>query len=200
MKEFDVVFYNPELAFANFIGEFESKSGSPPVTQVRYRISDVYAKRNGSWIQVGSHTVIDPAWRAEQMALPAPVSPQMRQRILAEREKVWRAFFANDRATLERLIPEETIAIDDGSEEWSNRASILAGAKSFADSGSKLVRLEFPKTELQVYGNTVIVYTTYIYEIEANGKRNTRSGRGTEIFVRRGDDLVNTGWHLDSGK
>jgi hypothetical protein len=66
--------------------------------------------------------------------------------------------------------------------------------------GAKLLRLEFPKTELQVYGNTVIVYTTYLYEIEANGKRETRSGRGTEMFVRRGDDLVNVGWHLDSGK
>jgi hypothetical protein len=62
------------------------------------------------------------------------------------------------------------------------------------------VKLEFPKTELQIYGNTIILYTTYLYEIEANGKHETKSGRGTEMFVRRGDDLVNVGWHLDSGK
>ena len=61
------------------------------------------------------------------------------------------------------------------------------------------MRLEFPKTEIQVYGNTVLVYTTYVYEIEMNGKRNTSSGRATEMFVRRGDDLVNVGWHMDSG-
>jgi hypothetical protein len=51
---------------------------------------------------------------------------------------------------------------------------------------------------MQIYGNTIIIYTTYVYEIENNGKRTTSTGRGTEIFVRRGDDLVNTGWHLDS--
>jgi len=144
--------------------------------------------------------VIDPAWRSEQMATPATVTPEIRQRILAAREAVWRAWFANDRAALEKMIPAEAIAIDDGSSEWSNRAAILAGAKTFADSGGKLVRLEFPRTEIQVYGNTVIVYTAYLYEIEANGQRTTRTGRGTEMFVRRGDDLVNVGWHLDSAK
>lgn len=197
IKDFDVMFYGLELAVASFIGEFDNKSG---VTTNRLRIMDVYAKRSGNWIQVGSHTVVDPAWRLEQMSRPMTVTPQIRQRILTAREAVWRAWFNNDRAALEKLIPEETIAIDDGSAEWSNRAAILAGAKGFADSGMKLVRLEFPKTELQVYGNTVIVYTTYVYELEANGTRTEKSGRGTEIFVRRGDDLVNVGWHLDAVK
>jgi len=50
------------------------------------------------------------------------------------------------------LIPEEAIAIDDASEQWFHRTAILAGAKSFADSGAKLVKLEFPRTEMQVYG------------------------------------------------
>ena len=199
MKDFDVMFYGPELAVANFIGEFERKSATAPVTTNRFHIMDVYAKRQGNWIQVASHTVVDPAWRLEQMSKPTSISPQMRQRILAAREAVWKAWFANDRPTLEKLIPEEAIAIDGGSANWSNRTAILDGARSFAGSGAKLVRLEFPKTEIQVYGNTVIVYTSYVYEVEANGQRNTRSGRGTEIFVRRGNDLVNTGWHLDSG-
>jgi len=161
---------------------------------------DVYAKRQGNWIQVASQTVVDPAWRAEQTATPMTVTPEMRQRILTAREAVWKAYFANDRATLEKLIPNEAIAIDDGSEQWSDRAAILAGAKEFADSGGKLIRLEFPKTEMQVYGNTVVIYTTYLYEIEANGKRTTKSGRATEIFVNRNGTLVNSGWHLDSGK
>ena len=63
----------------------------------------------------------------------------------------------------------------------------------------KLVKLEFPKTEIQVYGNTVLVYTTYLYEIDMKGKRTTASGRATEMFLRRGDELVNVGWHMDSG-
>jgi len=200
MSDFDVHFYSPELAVANFFGEFQRKEGNTTITLNRFRIMDVYAKRKGSWIQVASHTVVDPQWRAEQTTRPRTLTPQIRQRILAAREAVWKAWFSNDRAALERLIPEETIAIDNGQEGWSDRAAVLAGAKRFAESGGKLVRLEFPKTEIQVYGNTVIIYTTYLYETEVNGQRSTTSGRATEMFVRRGDDLVNVGWHMDSGK
>ncbi|HKQ72267.1 MAG TPA: nuclear transport factor 2 family protein [Blastocatellia bacterium] len=197
---FDVNFYSPDLAVASFMGDFERKIGGAMVTLRRFRIMDVYAKRKGSWIQVASHTVIDPDWRSEQMSQPLTVTSEIRQQVLSAREAVWKAWFANDRKTLDRLIPEEAIAINTGSEEWSNRAAILASAKSFADRGGKLARLEFPKTEMQIYGGAIIVYTTYLYEIEANGKRSTENGRGTEIFVRRGNELVNVGWHLDSGK
>ncbi len=200
VSNFDVNFYSPDLAVASFFGDFERKTGNAVVTIRRFRIMDVYAKRQGKWIQVASHTVLDPEWRLEQMSTPLTVTPQIRQQILSAREAVWKAYFANDRASLERLIPEEAIAIDDGTEVWSNRTAILAGAQRFADSGARLVRLEFPKTEMQIYGNTIIIYTNYLYEIEASGKRTTTSGRGTEMFVRRGNDLVNVGWHLDSGK
>ncbi|HEV8169821.1 MAG TPA: nuclear transport factor 2 family protein [Pyrinomonadaceae bacterium] len=200
VSDFDVHFYGPELGVASFFGEFQRKDGETTITLRRFRIMDVYAKRKGNWIQVASHTVIDPEWRAAQTSQPMTISPQMRQRILAAREAVWKAWFTNDRAALERLIPEETIAIDNGSEGWSDRTAVLDGAKRFVESGGKLVRLEFPKTEIQVYGNTVIVYTTYLYETEMNGNRSTSSGRATEMFVRRGDELVNVGWHMDSGK
>ena len=194
MNDFDVHFYTPELAVANFIGEFVSKEGT---TLRRFRIMDIYAKRKGSWIQVASHTAVDPAWNDEQTTKPRNITPEIRPRILAKRDAVWKAWFANDRATLDKLIPEEAIAINSGAKEWSNRAAILEGAKVFADSGAKLVKLEFPKTEIQAYGNTVLIYTTYLYETEKDGKRTTTSGRGTEMFVRRGDELVNVGWHLD---
>jgi ketosteroid isomerase-like protein len=200
VSNFDVYFYSPELAVASFLGDFERNIGGAAVTMRRFRIMDVYAKRKGNWIQVASHTVIDPEWRQEQMSKLSAVTPQVREQVLAAREAVWKAYFANDRAALERLIPDEAIAIDSGSSEWSDRAAILAGASRFADSGRKLLRLEFPKTEMQIYGGAIIVYTTYLYEFEANGKRVTQSGRGTEIFVRRGNKLVNAGWHLDSEK
>lgn len=193
--DFDVHFYGPELAVASLFGEFQRNS----ITLRRFRIMDVYAKRNGSWIQVASHTVVDPDWRAEQMSKPMTIGPEIRQRILTAREAVWKAWFANDRTALEKLIPEEVIAINNGEGEWSDRAAVLDGAKRFAESGGKLVKIEFPKTEIQVYGNTVLVYTTYAYEIDMNGKRSTTSGRATEMFVRRGDELVNVGWHMDSG-
>src|SRR3954452_1117945 len=151
--DFDVHFYGPELAVASFFGEFQRKNDETTITLRRFRIMDVYGKRKGNWIQVASHTVVDPEWRAEQMSRPMNLTPQIRQRILAAREAVWKAWFSNDRAALERLIPEETIAIDNWQEGWSDRAAILASAKRFAESGGKLVRLEFPKTEIQVYGN-----------------------------------------------
>ena len=54
-----------------------------------------------------------------------------------------------------------------------------------------MARLEFPKTEMQIYGGAPSsLITTYIYEIEMDGKRATQSGRGTEIFVRRGNELA----------
>jgi ketosteroid isomerase-like protein len=196
MSDFDVQFYGSELAVATFVGEFVREG----VTLRRLRIMDVYAKRKGGWIQVASHTVVDPNWRTEQMSKPVAIGPGMRDRILLAREKVWRAWFANDRATLERLIPEEVIAMGDSGEGWSNRAAVFESAQRFAESGGKLVRLEFPKTEIQVYGNTVLVYTTYVYETEIKGQRTTSSGRATEMFVRRGDELVNVGWHMDAGK
>ena len=197
MNDFDVHFYTPELAVANFIGEFVSQNGQ---TLRRFRIMDIYAKRKGSWIQVASHTALDPSWRDEQTSQRRNITPEIRQRILAKREAVWKAWFANDRPVLERMIPAEAIAINSGSKDWSNRDAILASAKAFADSGAKLVRLEFPKTEIQAYGNTVLIYTTYTYETERNGQRTTTNGRGTEMFVRRGDELVNVGWHLDDEK
>jgi Domain of unknown function (DUF4440) len=199
ISDFDVHFYGPELAVASLNGEFIRDINNAPVTMRRFRIMDVYAKRKGSWIQVASHTGIDPEWRAQEMSKPRTITSETRARILAEREAVWRAWFTNDRAALEKLIPEEAIAIDGGSETWSDRKAIMANAQRFADSGGKLVRLEFPKTEIQAYANTIIVYTTYLVETEVDGKRNIEQGRGTEMFVMRGDTLVNVGWHLDSG-
>lgn len=196
ISDFDVHFYNPELAVVNFLGEFQRKNGNTAVTLRRFRIMDIYAKRKGNWIQVASHTAVDPDWNAQQMSLPRTITPEIRERILAKREAVWRAWFANDRAAMEKLIPEEVIAIDDSGDGFSDRAAIFASAKGFADRGGKLVRLEFPKTEIQAYGNTVLIYTTYIFETEVDGKRSTSSGRATEMFVRRGDELVNVGWHL----
>lgn len=194
IDDFDVHFYSPELAVASFFGGFEGKTE----TLRRFRIMDVYAKRKGNWIQVASHTVVDPDWRSEQMSLSRPITPEVRAQILEKRDAVWKAWFTNDRPMMEKLIPVETIAISDG--DWADRARIFADARNFADSGAKLVKLEFPKTEIQAYGNTVLIYTTYQYETELNGKRSTSSGCGTEMFVWRGDELVNVGWHLDSKK
>ena len=58
----------------------------------------------------------------------------------------------------------------------------MEGSAEFVKSGGKLVRLEFPKTEIQAYGNTALVYSTYLYEVERQGKRQTNTGRVTELL------------------
>lgn len=202
VDDFDVHFYNPELAVVNFLGGFERDINNAPVTLRRFRIMDVYAKRKGSWIQVASHTVVDPEWRQEQMAKASPLTPQLREQILTAREAVWRAFFTNDQTTLAKLVPADTIVLESSPEKpFVRQAEILQGAKDLAQNGTKLRRLEFPQTEMQVYGNTAIIYTTYLYELEnKQGERHISTGRATEIFVYRNGAWINPGWHMAANK
>ncbi|WP_410960336.1 DUF4440 domain-containing protein, partial [Salmonella sp. SAL4431] len=65
------------------------------------------------------------------------------------------------------------------------------------DADRAAIRLEFPRTEIQVYGNTAIIYTTYLYELATpDGPSQVSTGKATEIFVRRNGAWVNPGWHL----
>ena len=98
------------------------------------------------------------------------------------------------------LIPDETIAIEAGDNNWSNRQTILDGSVQFAKSGGKLVSLEFPKTEIQMYGFTAVVYSNYAYELETGGQRSAHAGCVTEVFILRNGQWVNSGWHMDNGK
>lgn len=198
MREFDMIFKG-DAAFVCFVADVESVTPNGPFHRA-LRISDFYTKQNGQWIQTGSDTALHQESMEEQLAQPRPVGDQMKKRLLDAREAVWRAYFANDRATLEKLIPEETVAIEAGDNTWSNRQTILDGAAQFAKSGGKLVKLEFPKTEVQVYGYTAVVYSNYSYELETGGQRINQAGRVTEVFVLRKGQWVNPGWHMDSGR
>ncbi|PYS58267.1 MAG: hypothetical protein DMF74_24225, partial [Acidobacteria bacterium] len=198
MREFDMIFKG-DAAFVCFVADVESVTPNGPYHRA-LRISDFYTKTNGQWIQNGSDTALHQESLEEQLATPRPLGDQMRKRLLDAREAVWRAYFAGDRATLEKLIPEETIAIESGDNTWSNRKTILDGAVDFAKHGGKLVKLEFPKTEIQVYGATAVVYSNYAYELETGGQHVNQSGRVTEVFVLRKGQWVNPGWHMDSGR
>ena len=123
-----------------------------------------------------------------------------RGEILKVRESVWRAWFANDAKALERLVPSYTIVISSDQETWKNQADILRTAAEFQADGGKLVRLEFPHTEIQRFGDVAIIWTSYLVETEENGKREVVSGRATEIFVHRNGEWVNPGWHTDNFK
>lgn len=198
MREFDMIFKG-DAAFVCFVSDVESVTPRGP-WQRALRICDFYTKDNGKWIQSGSDTALHAESLEQQLAAPRTLPDQMKKNLLEAREAVWRAYFAGDRATLERLIPEETIAIEAGFNDWSNRKSILDSSAEFAKNGGKLIKLEFPKTEIQVYGPTAIVYSDYAYELETGGKRVSNAGRVTEVFVLRRGEWVNPGWHMDSGK
>lgn len=197
MREFDMIFKG-DAAFVCFTAEVEANTPNGPLKRV-LRIADFYTKQDGQWIQTGSDTELHPESVAEQQQTLRTLPEAAREKLLAAREAVWRAYFSNDRAMLEKLIPEETIAINAGDNHWENRKAIFEGATQFAQGGGKLLRLEFPKTEIQVYGYTAVVYSNYSYELEIGGQRIQQSGRATEIFVLRNGQWVNPGWHLDSG-
>lgn len=120
--------------------------------------------------------------------------------LLKTREAVWRAWFANDAKALDELLPPDTITISSGEEKWKGKTEVLQEAAEFHAEGGKLLALEFPRTEVQRYGDVAIIYSQYRYEVEAGGKRSQTSGRVTEIFILRQGKWLNSGWHTDTEK
>ncbi len=120
--------------------------------------------------------------------------------LLQTRETVWRAWFAGDIKTLEELVPPETIVMSGGEDQWKHQADVLRTAVEFHAQGGKLIRLEFPRTEVQHFGDVAIIWSSYVVETEAGGKRSSDFGRVTEIFVRQHGRWTNPGWHTDATK
>jgi ketosteroid isomerase-like protein len=120
--------------------------------------------------------------------------------LLKVREAVWRSWFANDAKTLRELVPPETIVISAGEKAWKHQAAVLQSAAEFRAQGGKLIRLEFPRTEIQQFGEVAILYSEYRVETEMHGKRSVSSGRATEVFVRQNGQWTNPGWHTDAEK
>jgi hypothetical protein len=83
--------------------------------------------------------------------------PDERAQLLTVREAVWRSWFANDVSTLKQLVPPGTIVISAGEPQWKHQAEVLQSAVQFQADGGKLVRLEFPRTETQRFGDVAIL-------------------------------------------
>lgn len=127
------------------------------------------------------------------------LTEDVRKELLDARDTAWRSFFQKDLAVVERILAPQLIAIQENSERWENRTRLMALAKAMSEQGVKLLRLEFPRTQIQLFGDTAILYYTYIFETGSNGKSAVDGGRGTEVFVRRDGKWVDVGWHLDNG-
>ncbi len=93
-------------------------------------------------------------------------------------------------------MPPALVTIEP-SGSFGTRPSTLEASRLFTAGGGKLTRLDFPRTEFQAYGATVILYTAYEMDLIAGGKPRTERGAATEVFVRQADGRwVNTGWQL----
>jgi len=194
LSDFDVVFYG-DTGVASFVLDLDVVNGGEKSTQ-KLTLVDVYNKGPKGWIQVASNTSLHPDELDRMMSRAGRLSDGDRAAVLKARETVWRAWFAGDIKTLSSLVPPELITIDPGADKFGSHASNLEGSRGFAASGGKLARLVFPRTEFQVYGNTIILYTTYEMDLVAGGKTQSERGAATEIFVRQGDRWINTGWQL----
>lgn len=194
LSDFDAVFYG-DTAVASFVLDLDIVYGGEKSAQ-KLTLIDVYNKGAKGWIQVASNTSLHPEEIDRQMSRAHGLSDSDRKALFAAREAVWRAWFAGDTTALSKLVPPELITIEPGSETFGTHASNLAGSRGFAASGGKLLRLVFPRTELQAYGNTAILYTTYEMDLLAGGKSTTERGAATEVFVRRDGEWINTGWQL----
>jgi Domain of unknown function (DUF4440) len=193
ISDFDVVFYG-DSAVASFVLETDVVYGNEKRVQ-KLTILDVFHKDPAGWIQVASNTSFHPDEIGRRMSALRQLGDGERKELLAAREAVWRAWFAGDTEALEKLLPPELITLE-SSDKFGTRASNLEGSRGFAGSGGKLTRLVFARTEFQVYGSTVIIYTTYEMDLVNEGKTNTERGVATEIFVKQNGHWQNTGWQL----
>jgi len=118
--------------------------------------------------------------------------------LLALREAAWRTWFSNDRAGFERIVPAELVALNWGGGPWEDRQRTETQMAAFAEGGQRLTALEFPRTVFQRYGDVAILYSTFrLVLTDRAGAEQETTGRGTEVFVRRGGRWIHTGWHLD---
>jgi ketosteroid isomerase-like protein len=118
--------------------------------------------------------------------------------LLKVRRSVWLVWLANDQEALKRLVPDDTVVISAGEAKWKHQAEVLQSAEDFHVAGGKLISLEFPRTEVQHFGDVAIIWSEYVLQVEVGGKREKTAGRVTEIFVKRNGQWTNPGWHTDS--
>ena len=192
--EYDTVWYG-DVAVVNFVADVDYMYGTQPSSS-KLTLMDIYAKEDGRWMQVASQTSLHPEFQTRRMGELRTLNDAARTSLLTAREAVWRAWYGGDTKTLETLLPPELVTLGPGESGWGVRDGIIAASAGFAKNGGRLTRLEFPRTEMQVYGTTAIIYTSYELDILRDGKSRTEKGKATEVFVHRDGRWLNSGWQL----
>ena len=194
ISEFDVVFYG-DTAVVSFVADLDLAFGTQKEHQ-KLTLLDVYHKERQGWIQVASNTSLHPDEHERARAEYRVLDGDERASLMTAREAVWRAWFAGDTDGLGKLVPPELVTVSSFGEDFGTRDSTLNQSRSFASSGAKLTRLVFPRSDIQAYGSTAIIYTTYEMDIASGGKTETQRGSATEVFVWQNGRWINTGWQL----
>ena len=195
IDEYDTVFYG-DTAVVTFIAETNHMNGGR-ASSAKLSLLDVYAKEDGGWIQVASNTANHPDYQDQRMSAFQALTREQLAPVFKAREAVWRAWYGGDTAALEKLLPPELVTLGPGGDAWGTHDGVIAASAGYVKSGRRLVRLEFPRTETQTYGNTVIFYTSYELDVQQpNGSVQTEKGKATEVFVRRDGQWLNTAWQL----
>lgn len=117
--------------------------------------------------------------------------------VLRLREAAWRAWFGGDEAALRRILPADFIGISAKAGPLATLERVIDESRAFRATGGRLVKVAFPETQFQRYGDVVILYGRYVTVIESGGTQQTSQGRLTEMFLKRKGVWVHTGWHLD---
>src|SRR5580698_2608232 len=86
-------------------------------------------------------------------------TPAVRKELLKVRQRIWESYFRNDQTQLQQSIGGDFLTINPNEEHWQNRDEFLTGAEAFARNNGKLVRLTFPRTEIQDFGNVAVLYS-----------------------------------------
>ena len=129
----------------------------------------------------GSQTTVDAKTRAE---------------LERARDVIWRAWFAGDSATLDRVLAG-ALAAGDNVDGWADRRTAISGSREFAKSGGKLVNLTFDSTAIAMHGKVAVMTARYSdTTADRGGKQETTRGYAVEIFVHEKGAWTHPFWHL----
>jgi hypothetical protein len=132
---------------------------------------------------------------AQTGQVPASVRAELEK----VREAVWVAWFGNDQKRMDEIIAPDLIAISSADDNWQTKTGTMQSAAGFAQDGGRLIKVEFPHTDIQLYGDVAILYSRYVVEYQVGDKTMKDAGRATEVFVSKNGKWIHPGWHLDAG-
>jgi hypothetical protein len=127
------------------------------------------------------------------------VPSSVRTELEKVRQDVWVAWFNNDQKRMNEIIAPELIAISAEDDNWQTKPGTMQSAAGFVQGGGKLIKVEFPHTDIQLYDDVAILYSRYVVEYQVGDKTMKDAGRATEVFVKKNGRWIHPGWHLDAG-